>query len=146
MASHEEPMHRWTLLVRPVGTDEPWHTLIVSATSVVQAEAIARRMPLEVWAHSPSLAEAKGHARFLQPATMPLLCEQCRYPLDGLVISRSQTECPECGCSQLLFNCHQVSETKWFNSGCAMFAVLGLAIIGGIVVTLVLTVILASNL
>lgn len=132
-------------MVRPVDSKEPWQTLIVSATSIVQAEAIARRMPLDVSDYTPGLHASQRHNWEDSRATMPLLCEQCQYPLEGLVISRSQTECPECGCSQLLFNCHQVVEPKWSNSGCAKSFVVGLAAIGGLFVAYISLLVLFSR-
>lgn len=129
----DQPLQLWRLQARIKGERSPWVQQVVRATSAQQAEAIVRRMGLEV--QEGSAEETTEHTfevKLQNP--VPLLCDACGYGLNGLVVRAGILDCPECGHPQFIFNREQFVQRKWSNSGCAQLLLGALAVVGGSVV------------
>ena len=129
----DEPLQLWRLQARIKGERSPWVFQVVRATSALQAEAIVRRMGLEVQEGSAEETTVLTFEVKLQNP-VPLLCDACGYGLNGLVVRAGILDCPECGHPQFIFNREQFVQRKWSNSGCAQLLLGALAVVGASVV------------
>lgn len=135
----DQPLQLWRLQARIKGERSPWVFQVVRATSALQAEAIVRRMGLEVQEGSAEettehISDVPDTSELKLQNPVPLLCDACGYGLNGLVVRAGILDCPECGHPQFIFNREQFVQRKWSNSGCAQLLLGALAVIGGSVV------------
>jgi len=130
----EEPHQLWCIPAKVKGRTGPSAVQMVRATSALQAEAIVRRMGLEVQEGSAVVTTEHGsESKFQNP--VPLICDLCGYELSGLVVHAGVLDCPECSHTQFIFNHGQYVDPKCFNSGYAKFFIGAFAAIGGLAVS-----------
>lgn len=94
----------WLMRARARGSERPFEDVRVSARSAIQAEAILRRLGLEVEVDASRVVDGPPDTdRLLRAAAPgPLRCTRCGYHLDGLVVNRAVVDCPECGFPQVV--------------------------------------------
>lgn len=137
-SSQSKPV--WEVHARPINAShEPWRIMRVEARSVIQAEAILRRLGYEVQIESAVRSTEPGQV--IAPADLkPLTCSSCGYQLSGLTIEKSFVCCPECSFRQPLAVWDPEYAAGKSHVGCVTQA---LAIIGSLTIVLILLLIIS---
>jgi len=92
----------WKIHARPTGAiHEHWQTMFVEARTAIQAEAILRRKGYEMVLQSAMIVSREP--QLIDSAELQAIkCEQCGYPLTGLILEPASVVCPECAFRQPL--------------------------------------------
>lgn len=137
----ERPKPVWEVHTRPINaTHEPWKVMRVEARSVIQAEAILRRLGYEVQIQSAVRSTEPG--QIIPPAVLkPLKCSSCGYQLTGLTIEKAFVCCPECSFHQPLAVWDPEVTAGRTQTGCVTQA---MAIFGFLTIVLILFITMAS--
>lgn len=104
MATQKQSIDKpaWVVYIRPIGApNQPWEKHGISAQSAIQADAILRRMGYEMQTGTAHISP-ESWPELAPKSPLPLMCTNCGYSLDGLMLDGSRIVCPECDFGQVL--------------------------------------------
>jgi predicted Zn-ribbon and HTH transcriptional regulator len=129
----------WQVHARKIdAADDPWTIKKIEARSVLQAEAILRRLGYEM--NMDTAVQVAEPGEPVPPLTLePLKCASCGYGLSGLTIRDASVICPECSYPQPLVVWKQDLSNRYIKKHAflVIFAVIGMLFSGLILLQIV---------
>jgi predicted Zn-ribbon and HTH transcriptional regulator len=136
----------WQVHARKIdAADDPWTIKKIEARSVLQAEAILRRLGYEM--NMDTAVQVAEPGEPVPPLTLePLKCASCGYGLSGLTIRDASVICPECSYPQplIVWSRDLTNRHKKTHPLVVLFAGIGMFVTGIILLSIVLPILLRS--